>query len=46
MTVIPHSLYFSVPPVEDFDITEVIEAESLAVPNTLPKHNFQAAFKK
>jgi hypothetical protein len=24
----------------------VIEAESLAVPNTLPKHNFQAAFKK
>jgi hypothetical protein len=29
-----------------FDTTEVIEAESQAVLNTLTEHNFQDAFKK
>jgi hypothetical protein len=28
-----------------FDITEVIEAESQAVPNSLTEHDFQDAFK-
>jgi hypothetical protein len=30
----------------DFDTVEVIEAESLAVLNTLTEHDFQDAFKK
>jgi hypothetical protein len=29
-----------------FDTTEVIKAESQAVPNTLTEHDFQDAFKK
>jgi hypothetical protein len=29
-----------------FDTTEVIEAESRVVPNTLTEHDFQDAFKK
>jgi hypothetical protein len=41
---LPHPPYFSVSPTED--TTEVIEAESQAVLNTLTEHDFQDAFKK
>jgi hypothetical protein len=53
MTVVPHPPYFSLFPrlkikLKDrhFDTTEVIEAESQAVLNTLTEHDFQDAFKK
>jgi hypothetical protein len=53
MTAIPHSPYFSLFPQlniklngRDFDTTEVIEAESHEVLNTLTEHDFQDAFKK
>jgi hypothetical protein len=53
VTVIPHSLYFSLFPQlkiklqgHHFDTTEVIEAESQAVLNTLTEHRFQDPFKK
>jgi hypothetical protein len=52
MTVFPQPLYFSLFPrlkikmkVRHFDTTEVIEAESRAVLNTLTEHYFQDAFK-
>jgi hypothetical protein len=45
MTVIPHPSYFSVSAVENTtDITEVIEAQSQAVLDTLTEHDFQDAF--
>jgi hypothetical protein len=52
MTVVPHPSYFSVFPRLKiklkgchFDTTEVTEAESQAVLNTLTEHDFQDAFK-
>jgi hypothetical protein len=47
----PHPPYFSVSPIEDtterqtFDTTEVMEAESQMVLNTLTEHDFQDEFK-
>jgi hypothetical protein len=53
MTAIPNPPYFSLFPGlrtklkgRHFDTTEVIEAESQAVLNTLTEHDFQDAFKK
>jgi hypothetical protein len=52
MTAVPHPPYFSVPRVEiklrgrNFDTSEVIKAESLAVLNALTEHDFQDAFEK
>jgi hypothetical protein len=53
MTVVSHPFYFSLTPrlkikLEGryFDPTEVIEAESQAVLNTLTEHHFQDAFKQ
>jgi hypothetical protein len=53
MTVNPQPPYFSLFPRwkiklkgRHFDTTEVIEAESQAVLNTLTEHNFQEEFKK
>jgi hypothetical protein len=53
MTVVSQPSYFSLFPrlkikLKDrhFDTTEVIEAESQAVLNTLTEHDFQDAFKK
>jgi hypothetical protein len=50
MTIVPHSPYFSLfPPIEDKmkgHTTEMIEAESQAVLNTLTEHGFQDTFKK
>jgi hypothetical protein len=52
MTHIPHPPYFSLFPrsqvklkVRRFDTTEVIEAESQGVLNTLTEHDFQDHFK-
>jgi hypothetical protein len=52
MTLIPHPPYFSLFPLlkiklkgRHFDTTDVIEAESQAVLNTLTEHDFQDAFK-
>jgi hypothetical protein len=53
MAVVLHSTYSSLLPLlkiklkgRHFDTTEVIEADSWAVLNTLIEHNFQDAFKK
>jgi hypothetical protein len=53
MTVIPNPPYFSLFPRlqiklkgRHFNTNEVIEAESLAVLNTLTEHDFQDHFKK
>jgi hypothetical protein len=53
ITVVPHPPYFSLFPrlkikLKDghFDTTEVMEAGSQAVLNTLTEHDFQDAFKK
>jgi hypothetical protein len=53
MAVVPHPPYISLFPQlkiklrgRHFDTTEVIEAESQAVLNTLTEHDFQGAFKK
>jgi hypothetical protein len=53
MTVVPHPPSFSLFPRlriklkgRHFDTTEVIEAESQAMPNTLTDHDFHDAFKK
>jgi hypothetical protein len=53
MTVIPHLPYFSLFPrlkikmkCHHFDATEVMEAESQAVLNTLAKHDYKDAFRK
>jgi hypothetical protein len=52
MTTVPHPPYFSLFPRlnikligSHFDTTEVIEAESQAVLNSLTEHDFQRAFK-
>jgi hypothetical protein len=53
MTIVPHPLYFSLFPRlkmklkgRHFDKTQVLEAESQAVLNTITEHDFQDAFKK
>jgi hypothetical protein len=53
ITIVPYPSYFSLFPqlklkLNDryFDTTEVIEAESQAVLNTLTEHGFQDAFKE
>jgi hypothetical protein len=53
MTVVPHPPYFPLFPRlkiklkgRHFDTTEVTEAESQAVLNTLTEHDFQAALQK
>jgi hypothetical protein len=53
MTLFPYPPYFSLFPRlkiklkgSYFDTVEVIEAELLAVLNTLTEHNFQNAFKR
>jgi hypothetical protein len=52
MTVISHPPYCSVSSIEQqlkschFDTTEMIEAESQAVLDTLTEHDFQDAFKQ
>jgi hypothetical protein len=53
MTVVPHPPYFSLLARLKmklkglhFDTTEVMEADSQAVLNTLAEHDFQDAFKK
>jgi hypothetical protein len=52
MTVVPHTPYFSVSSIEyklkgcNFDTTDMIEAESQAVLQTLTEHDFQDTFKK
>jgi hypothetical protein len=52
MPVVPHPPYISMHPQlkvklkgRHFDATEVIEAESQAVLNSLPEHDFQDAFR-
>jgi hypothetical protein len=53
MTVVTHQLFFSLFPRlkiklkgHHFDTTDVIEAESQALLNTVTEHGFQNAFKK